>query len=389
MVMSREGLAKRVRMEPGGPIARVLARVRGALAHRCRPLLAGIEPSSLTLGRWLIARGAPSTLICTWLTGPWVAQSIAVAARLEIADRLRDGPKSCTELAAEIGAHAPSLYRLMRALASLGLFDEDRQGRFVATRLGRSLERGAPDSIHSLAEMVGSDWHWQSWGALLHTVRTGQPAFDHVMGAEAYTYFARHPDDGVGFSAHVDAYARRAARAILAYDFTGVRTVVDVGGGYGAVITSILQANPSLCAVVFDLDAVVVGARPRIAALGLADRCALVAGSFFEAVPDGGDLYLLSSILHNWDDERAGAILRTCRRAMGAGSRMLIVEQAIAPGNTPGHAKFLDLQMMVICSGGKERTTDEYRTLLSGAGLRLTRRLPTTQQFSLIEAVCA
>jgi ubiquinone/menaquinone biosynthesis C-methylase UbiE len=365
------------------------ATVGRAVTRRLPSLLARAQPSALALGRALTVRGAPPRLVYSWLAGAWVTQSMAVVARLEIADRLKSGPKRCEELAAETGTHAPSLYRVMRALASLGLFSEDGRGRFATTRLGRCLERDAPDSIHPMALMVGSEWHWQAWGKLFHTVQTGETAFSHVTGAEAYDYFAQHPADGEVFSAHIEAYAQQAALAAASYDFTGLHTVVDVGGGYGAVITAVLCANPELRGILLDLPDVVEGARPRIAASGLAERCELVSGSFFDGVPDGGDVYLLSSIIHNWDDERAIEILRRCRGVIGSAGRLLLVELVIPPGNTPADGKLLDLQMMVIFPGGKERTPEEYRVLLEAAGFRLTTIIPTPHQMSLIEAVRA
>lgn len=358
-----------------------------AAARRLAHLLVRAQPSALALGRDLTVRGAPPRIVYSWLAGAWVSQSMAVVANLGIADRLKFGPKTCAELAADTGTHAPSLYRVMRALASIGLFSEDVDGRFTTTRLGRYLERDAPDSIHSLAVMVGSEWHWRAWGALAHTVRTGEPAFGLVTASEAYEYFAQHPEDGAIFSAHIEAYARQAVLAVLTYDFTGQRTVVDVGGGYGAVISAILSAHPELRGILLDLPAVMDGARPRLAASGLAARCEFVSGSFFEAVPVGGDIYLLSSIVHNWDDDRALAILRNCHRAMAGSGRLLLVELIVPPGNTPADGKLLDLQMMVIFPGGKERTAEEYRTLLESAGFQLTRIIPTMHQMSLIEAV--
>lgn len=360
-----------------------------ALARRLPALLARAQPAAMALGRELTVRGAPSRLVYGWLAGAWVTQSMAVVARLDVADRLKAGPKTCDALAAETGAHGPSLYRVMRALASLGLFSEDEHGRFATTRLGRTLERDAPDSIHPMLLMVGSEWHWQSWGKLLHTVQTGEPAFSHVHGAEAYEYFAQHPADGAVFDAHIEAYGRQAAQAAASYDFDGMDAVVDVGGGYGAVLTAVLRQNPELRGVLFDQPAVIEGARPRIAASGLAERCELVAGSFFDSVPEGGDVYLLASIVHNWDDARAVEILKTCRRAMKRSARLLLVELVMLPGNTPGDGKMLDLQMMVLFPGGKERTPEEYRALLEAAGFRLTRIIPTPRQMSLVEAVCA
>ncbi|HZO31347.1 MAG TPA: methyltransferase [Chloroflexota bacterium] len=358
------------------------------LARRLSPLLASAWPSALALGRQITVRTAPPRLVYGWLAGAWVAQSMAVVARLEIADRLKAGPRSCDELAAETGTHAPSLYRVMRALASIGLFSEDEQGRFTTTRLGRTLERDAPDSIHPLALMVGSDWHWQSWGRLLDTVQTGEPAFVSQYGTEAYAYFAQHPADGAVFDAHIEAYSRQAARSVTSYDFGRLQTVVDVGGGYGAVLAAILRSNPKLRGVLFDQPAVIDGARSRVADAGLAGRCELVSGSFFDGVPEGGDVYVLSSILHNWDDARAVEILRACRRAMRPSARLLIVELVIPPGNTPADGKLLDLQMMVLFAGGRERTPDEYRALLAAGGFRVTRVIPTPSQMSLIEATC-
>jgi hypothetical protein len=359
------------------------------VSSRLSPLLAHAQATALALGRQVTVHAAPSRLVYGWLAGAWVAQSMAVVARLDVADRLKAGPKTSTELASETGAHAPSLYRVMRALSSLGLFSEDERGRFSTTRLGRVLERDAPDSIHPMALMVGAEWHWESWGRLLHTVQTGETAFGHVYGSEAYEYFARHPTDGAVFNAHIEAYARQAARAAAAYDFGGARTVVDVGGGYGTVLTAVLRANPELRGVLFDQPEVIEAASPRIAESGLAGRCELVAGSFFDAVPEGGDVYLLSSIVHNWDDDRAIEIMRRCRRAMNGAGRLLLVELVLPLGNRPADGKLLDLQMMVLFPGGRERTPNEYRALLAAAGFRLTRIIPTPQQMSLIEAACA
>jgi ubiquinone/menaquinone biosynthesis C-methylase UbiE len=363
--------------------------LRRTLSSRLPPLLARAQTTALALGRQVTVRAAPSRLVYGWLAGAWVTQSIAVVAKLNVADRLKAGPKTCDELAFETGAHAPSLYRVMRALSSLGLFSEDGHGRFATTRLGRVLEREAPDSIHPMALMVGSEWHWQSWGRLLHAVQTGETAFGHVYGSEAYEYFEQHPVDAAVFNAHIEAYARQAAQAAASYDFTGSHTVVDVGGGYGTVLTAVLRANPELRGVLFDQPDVIEGASPRIAEAGLAERCELVAGSFFDAAPEGGDVYLLSSIVHNWDDARAVEILRSCRRAMNGAGRLLLVELLLPPGNTPADGKLLDLQMMVIFPGGRERTPIEYRALLEAAGFRLTRIIPTPQQMSLIEAACA
>ncbi|MGE3912921.1 MAG: methyltransferase [Chloroflexota bacterium] len=361
--------------------------LRQSLARRWPALFARTESAALSVGRDLTARSGSARLAQSWLAGAWVTQAISVAARLDLADRLASGPKTSEQLAAEVGAHAPSLYRLLRMLASLGLFAEDETGRFTTTRFGRCLERDGPDSVHAIALMVGSRWHWEAWGQLSHTIMTGESAFQHALGAEPYIYFQQHPEDGRVFSTHMEAYARQAAVAAASYDFANAQTVVDVGGGYGAVISAVLKANPTLRGILTDLPDVVEGARPLLAAAGLDERCETVPGSFFEDVPSGGDVYLLSSILHNWSDEEAVSILKTCRRAMTGASRLVVVELMVPPGNAPGDAKLLDMQMMVLFQGGRERTTDEYRALLQAGGFRLTRTLQTPNQMYLIEAV--
>lgn len=361
----------------------------GRAITRQLALLAGrAKPSALALGRELTIRTSPPPpFLFGLLAGAWATQSVSVVARLGIADLLKSGPMTCEELAAATGSHGPSLYRVMRALASLGLFDEDAHGRFSSTRLGLCLESDAPGSMHAMAVMMGEAWHWQVQGGLLHTVRTGEPAFGHDMGQGPYEYFAAHPDVGARFSRHIEEYSRFAASAAALYALAGARTIVDVGGGYGAVCAAILSANPSLRAVLFDRPDVVKGARAHVESAGLADRCELVAGDFFKTVPAGGDVYVLASILHNWDDRRAGLILERCRDAMRPGSKLLLIELVVPPGNMPAEGKFIDLEMLVVFPGGRERTVGEYQVLLEASGFRLTRVIPTPYWMSLIEAV--
>jgi hypothetical protein len=353
-------------------------------------LAAGLLDRAAYVGMSLATRGwPPQTVLLGLLPGAWVAQSISVVARLGIADLLDDRPQTCDELAARCDAHAPSLYRVMRALASLGLFAEDRRGRFHLTRIGRCLRRDAPDSMRAVAIYAGSDLHWRAWGDLQHSVRTGQAAFEHQTGRPAYDFYQSDPDAAALFNATMTVYATPFASAVAGTDLAGARTVVDVGGGHGTVLAAVLRAHPTLRGVLFDLPEVIQGAPDYLAAAGLAERCELVGGNFFEAVPSGGDVYLLTSILHNWDDERAVAILKACRRAMDGRGRLLVAEYVVSPGNGPSIGKLMDLEMLVHFGGGRERTAAEYRALFEAAGLRLERVRTTLFSVSILEGVCA
>ncbi|MCC7367459.1 MAG: methyltransferase [Chloroflexi bacterium] len=352
-------------------------------------LRAFISTAAGRVGRALLAESRSARLPTIWLTGAWVSQAMAVAARLDLADRLAGNPRSTAALAGEIGADPEALRRLLRMLVGLGLFSEDRQGRFRTTRLGACLRRDHPQSVHGIALMIGSEWHRRAWGNLEHAVRTGESGFRHAFGRELYDYLRDHPSDAQVFGQHIEAYARQAAVAAASYDFSDASTVVDVGGGYGTVLTAVLRANPGLRGVLLDLPDVVESARSHVTASDVAARCELVGGSFFASAPAGADVYLLSSVIHNWDDARAIEILTVCRAAMSASSRLVLVELTMPTGNDPGDARMLDVQMMVLFEGGHERTSDEYRALLEAAGLRLTRVLPTPNEMSLIEAVRA
>src|SRR3954471_6331444 len=224
---------------------------RRRLERRLAPLIARVQPAALSFGRTLTIRRSPPWMVNLWVAGAWITQSISVAVRLGVFEQLKDGPKTAEELTRATGAHAPSLYRVLRALASLGIFNEDGQGRFKTTRLGRAFEADAPESLREIMLVMGADWHWQAWGKLFQTVQTGRDGFSQAMGQEAYPYFAEHPEAAALFNAHVEEYARRAARASALYDTTGLGTVVDVGGGYAAVLAAILDANPGLRGVLF------------------------------------------------------------------------------------------------------------------------------------------
>lgn len=309
------------------------------------------------------------------ISGYHTTQILYVAAKLGLADLLDAGPKSSEELARTVGAHDPMLYRLLRALVEIGVVEEQEGQRFRLTEMGMHLREEAPGSLRAAAICAGEPFY-RAWGDLLESVRTGETAFDRVFGAPLFDYLARHPDLGEQFNRYMAGVSTAVAAAVVeAYDFSPLGTIVDVAGGQGALLAAILRANPGAKGILFDLAPVIASARPRIEAAGVADRCALVAGDFFEAVPEGGDAYLMKWILHDWDDERAVRLLTNCRRAMGEDARLLIVETVMPERMTPGHAGAdLDLQMLAL-TGGRERTEAEYRALLSDSGFRLSRVL--------------
>jgi hypothetical protein len=327
----------------------------------------------------------PSVQLHQLMVGHWISQSIYVAAKLGVADHLASAPQSIEDLARAVDAHSPSLHRLLRALASVGLFTEVAPQQYALTPVGYFLRTGVPGSLRALA-FIATEFDWQPWGHMLHAVKTGETAFQRVHGERAFDYLAKHPDVGRMFNeAMTDFVAQNIRAVVAAYDFTPLKTIVDVGGGRGSLITAILEASPASRGVVFDLPAVIEGAMHEVAVRGLADRCACMAGDFFQSVPKGGDGYLLASIVHDWDDHASAAILRSCRRAMEDDARLLLVEMVIPSGDAPFFGKLLDLEMLV-CFGGRERTEAEYRELLHAGGFELLRTVPTQAPASIVEA---
>jgi hypothetical protein len=319
---------------------------------------------------------SPSVQLRSLVNGYQVSQAIHVAAALGIADHLRDGPRGSVELAAAVEAHEPTLYRVLRALAAVGVLHEEDDRRFGLTPLGDCLRSDAAEPVGGWAAFVGRPYHWQAWGALLHSVRTGENAFRHVHGTGPWEYRAGDPEEAAIFDRAMADLTRRAHRSLLAaYDFGRFGTVVDVGGGNGALLVEILRAHPGTRGVVFDLPHVVAGARASIDAAGLADRCETVAGSFFDGVPAGGDAYVLRAVLHDWEDEEASAILAQCRAAMEPGATLVLIERDLGPPNAAEETKLSDLNMLV-GPGGRERTVDAYAQLLAATGLRLAGSRP-------------
>jgi len=325
------------------------------------------------------------------MSGFRVFQMVVAACRLQLPDLLSGGPRSADELAAQTDTHSSSPRRMLRGLAAWGVFEETSDGRFASTPLSDQFRADQP-GMRNMTIML-SDEAYQAWGDLMYTLRTGKPAYDHLFGKGRFEELGENPEGAALFNAGMVETSTRVAKAFVAdYDFTGVRTLVDVGGGNGAILLAVLQAHPEMRGTLFDLAQGLAGARETIEAAGLSDRVTLHEGSFFEAVPPGADLYLLKSIVHDWDDERALAILHTCRRAMTPRAKLVLLEREM-PERIDNREQALpvvmsDLQMMVIL-GGRERTINEYRDFLAQAGLRMTRAIPTRSEFAAVEAVVA
>lgn len=317
------------------------------------------------------------------------SQALYVAVRLGIPDLLADGPRPVIELAARSDAHAPSLARLLRALTTLDVFAEVAPDVFSLSRLGGLLRSDVPGSQRAWLLLTGGDLYHR-WGDLLHSVRTGETTTQHLYGVSTWEWRAQHPELNVMFNdAMVELATKRTAAVLATYDFSRFGTVVDVGGGRGALLAGILQAHPGMHGVLFDLPHVVDGAEAVFRAAGMTDRAGVIAGDFFENVPVAGDAYVLSVILHDWDDERATAILENCRRAMDGRGILLLIERVLSTGTgLDWEPYFSDLNMMQALDG-RERTEAEWRRLLDGAHFSLSRILPTGASVSIIEALPA
>ena len=315
-------------------------------------------------------------------------QFVALAARLGIADLLDDGPLTSDQLADATGSDPDALYRVLRVLAVRGVFAELPERRFAITPLSDLLRTQHPASRREVAVFDAGPWY-RAYGALAHTVATGENAFRHVHGVSLFEYLADHPDEGRMFDRRMTNFSSAEIPLIVeAYDFSGARTVVDVGGGEGRLLTAILGAHPALRGVIFDQPHVVAGAEQGLRDGGVADRCTIVGGDFFQSVPAGADLYLLKWIIHDWEDDDAVKILSNCARAMDPAGRVVLAEIVIGAANSGDDGPLLDVHMMVL-PGGRERTEAEFAQLFAAAGLRLTRVIVTSGIMCLLEAELA
>jgi len=320
------------------------------------------------------------------ISGFWISRAVYVIGKLGIPDLLQSGPKTAEELATATETHAPSLFRILRALVSVGVLSSTEGDRFAQTPLSETLVTDAPGSLRWFAVSELGQEHYPAWGNLMHSVKTGEIAFDNFFGVDIWKYFQQNPDDAAVFNNSMSNMTAAVNEAITSlFDFSQFGTVVDVGGGHGGLITAILNKNPELKGVLFDAPEVIEGARPKIEAAGLADRVETVAGNFFQAVPEGGDAYIMKWIIHDWDDEKSNTILRNCRSRMKANGRLILVDSVVPQTDEPHFSKFIDLNMLVM-TGGKERTEKEFAELLAAAGFRLLRVIPTDLPTSIVEA---
>ena len=323
------------------------------------------------------------------ISGYWVSQAVGVVAQLGVADQLGQGPRASDELARAVGADPQALYRVMRLLASLGVFAEVAPCSFGLTPLGDTLRSDAPGSVRNFAITETAPGHWLPWGRLLEGVRSGRPQAHEALGMELFDWYGRNPEEAAFFNAAMGNLSALAADELVrVYDFSKARTVLDVGGAHGFLLAAALRANPAARGILFDLPHVIATAREAIEAQGLSQRCELVSGDFFAAVPAGADVHLLKQIVHDWDDERATRLLHTCYHALDAGGTLLLVEMVVPSDNRPSPAQAMDLNMLVLL-GGRERTEEEFRRLLERAGFRLERVITTHSPFSVIEATRA
>jgi hypothetical protein len=306
---------------------------------------------------------------------------------LGLADLLADGPHASMDLATATGSHPAALYRLLRTLASVGLFTEVEPGHFALTEMGGLLRTDHPQSLHGLTRYNCGETQWRRFGALRQSIATGQSVDLHVFGVRMRTYWTEHPEERAIFDVAMRSTAIQVLDAVVsAYDFSPFHTVVDVGGGDGVLLSAILHSTPGLRGALFDRPEVVEGTKPYLASAGVLDRCEVVGGDMFAAIPRGGDAYVFSRVIHDWDDARATVALRNCRRVIEPSGTLLLVEEVMPPGDAPGYGKLSDLNMLV-GPGGQERTEAEYRALYTAAGFELTRIMPTQSRMSIIVGV--
>ena len=320
-----------------------------------------------------------------------VSRATYVAAKLGIADLLKDGPKSSEDLAQLTGTHAPSLDRVLRVLACTDIFSEDNQGRFALTPLGATLRSDTPNSLRASAIVALGEARYQAWGDLLHNVRTGETAFDHVFGMGVWEYQTQHPDQARIFDESMaNRIAANNTAVVASYPFSTIDKLVDVGGGNGSFIISLLQANPQMKGVLFDLPQVAEHAKKRIDEAGLEERCQVIGGDIFASIPGEGSAYVLSGILNSFNNDRAITILQNCHRAMTPNTKMLLVDRVLpdrTEQSSPAQAAIVNNLHMMVTTGGRERSRGELRILSRAAGFEIINIIPTQSVMSVIECV--
>jgi hypothetical protein len=329
----------------------------------------------------------PQAVLVQFGMGFIVSQAISVAARLRVADYLQDGAKSVEEISALTHTHAPSVYRLMRALSSVGVFSRDAENCFANNPVSEFLRSDHPESLRGIIDMMGDHEHWRSHGNMLQSVKTGEIAFNYTFGMPVFPYFAANPHVAEIFDNAMTSFSSIIAPAVAAaYDFSGAKTIADIGGGHGFLLSNVLKTNPEANGILFDQPQVVTGANDLLKGHGVSERTEIVAGNFFEEIPVEADIYLMKHIIHDWNDEQSGTILRNLAASAPKGAKLLLVESVVEEGDSPSTSKVMDLNMLVM-TGGKERTAKEYSELFDKTGFKFIAVHPTQSPLQIVEAV--
>src|SRR5215471_4565598 len=332
----------------------------------------------------------PYEVLFQMVIGKWISQAVGTVVEIGVPDQLAKGARRCRDIAREVGVSEDGLYRLLRALASVGLFAEGADRRFRLTGMGQLLRSDHPESLAGYARFTAHDITWRPWGLLGYSVKTGMPAFDNVFNASVFEHFSRNPEVASVFDDAMTSISAMEARAASdAYDFKGVETLMDVAGGHGLLLATVLRRHKRMRGILFDLPHVASGAAATFERAGITGRVRIETGDFFRELPSGADAIIMKHILHDWDDDSARRILQACHRALGPRGKVLIVDPVVPPGNAPHYGKLLDLEMLVLTPRGRERTKVEFARLLQGAGFRLSRVIATESPLSIVEAVKA
>jgi len=331
-------------------------------------------------------RANPGAALFQMVIGKWISQALATVVKFEIPDQLSKGPRRCSDLAREAGVSEEGLYRLLRALASVGVCAESADRRFKLTRMGQLLRSNHPESLAGIARFIGHDSTWRPWGELDFSVKTGLPAFDHVFGTSIFEYYSKNSDAAAIFDGAMTSISMTEARAAAAaYDFKGVEVLMDVAGGHGQLLATVLGRHKKMRGVLFELPHVAIGAAATFTRAGITGRVRIESGDFFKELPSGADAIIMKHIIHDWDDDSARRILEACHRALGESGKVLIVDPVVPTGNTPHYGKLLDLEMLVLTPRGRERTKSQFAELLRGAGFRVSRIIATKGPLSIVE----
>jgi hypothetical protein len=338
---------------------------------------------------WILDDSIPAPIrVLQLATGRWVAHMVGVAAELGLADMVQTGPKTVEQLADAAGLHAPSLYRLLRALASVGVFSKQEDGRFAQTPMSDALRNDVSYSMRGLARMVNRPWTISAWTNLEHSVGTGTSAFEEANGMSVFDYLTEHTVEMQIFAQAMSSFSAQIGAAVAdAYDFSEIQTLADIGGSHGMVLALILASYPAMRGILFDLPGVIEGSSDFLRSRGLHQRIDLKGGNFFESVPEGADAYLLKHVLHDWSEENCLRILKNIRLAAKPGTKLLLVEFILNESDEPQFAKIADLEMLVNSPYGRERTRVEWQNLLRAGGFQITRTIPTNSGVYVIEAV--